>query len=352
MTQQSSVFDKLGTSRRKAVRVSEGDLIRRGKVFRDGELPLLVEPASEGVDLATWAERNRARIEDDLSTHGGILFRGFPLTQVEDFRRAVRGISSDLLEYKERSSPRHSVGENVYTSTDYPNDQPIFLHNENSYQQTWPMKIFFFCETEPEVGGATPLADVRKVHDRIDPEVREEFRRKGWMYVRNFGDGFGLDWRTVFQTDDTEQVETYCRERGIEVEWKGDGRMRTRAVRPALVRHPRSGEWVWFNHATFFHVSTLTDAVREVLLEEFDDEADLPANTYFGDGSSIPADVLEHLRGAYAECTVAFPWRRGDLLLLDNMKVAHGREPFEGARKVLVAMAEPCGWDALDHADA
>jgi alpha-ketoglutarate-dependent taurine dioxygenase len=317
-----------------------------------GELPLLIEPSSKDVDLAIWAGGCRERIEDDLSTHGGILFRGFPLAQVEEFRRAARGISDALLDYEERSSPRHSVGKKVYTSTDYPKNQPIFLHNENSYQHAWPMKIFFFCETEPEVGGATPLADVRKVHDRIDPEVREEFRRKGWMYIRNFGDGFGLDWRTVFQTEDPGQVEAYCRERGIDVEWRGGGRLRTRAVRPALVRHPRGGEWVWFNHATFFHVSTLTETLREVLLQEYDDEADLPANTYFGDGSPIPAEVLEHLRGVYADCTVAFPWQRGDLLLLDNMKVAHGREPYDGARRILVAMAESCSWDALSHADA
>ena len=29
------------------------------------------------------------------------------------------------------------------------------------------------------------------------------------MYVRNFGDGFGLDWRTVFQTDDRAAVEAH-----------------------------------------------------------------------------------------------------------------------------------------------
>jgi alpha-ketoglutarate-dependent taurine dioxygenase len=97
---------------------------------------------------------------------------------VEDFDRAVRAISGDLLEYRERSSPRHAVAGKIYTSTDYPPSEPIFLHNENSYQKTWPMRIFFFCNVQPAVGGETPIADTRRVYERIDPAVRDQFAAK------------------------------------------------------------------------------------------------------------------------------------------------------------------------------
>ncbi len=175
---------------------------------------------------------------------------------------------------------------------------------------------------------------------RIDPAVRDRFVEKGWMYLRNFGSGFGLDWPTVFQTDDRGEVEEHCRRGGIECEWRPDGNLRTRAVRPAVAEHPVTGETVWFNHATFFHVSTLEPALRETLLEQFSQE-DLPTNTFYGDGSPIEPEVLDSLRDAYRSETVRFPWQEGDLLLLDNMLVAHGREPFEGERLVLVGMAEP-----------
>jgi alpha-ketoglutarate-dependent taurine dioxygenase len=310
------------------------------------DLPLLIQPAMPGVDLAAWAGGHREEIDREILHHGGLLFRGFGLEIVDQFQAAVQAISGDLLEYKERSSPRHAVGDRVYTSTDYPPSEPIFLHNENSYQFTWPMRIFFFCAVEPTVGGETPIADVRKVFAAIDPEVRERFSEKGWMYARNFGDGFGLPWQTVFQTEDRAQVEAHCRKTGIELDWKEDGGLRARAVRPAVSEHPATGEPVWFNHATFFHVSTLTEAIREALLLEFD-ESDLPTNTYFGDGTAIPAEVLEHLRGAYRSHTVRFRWRKGDLLMLDNMLVAHGRAPYQGERKILVAMSDPMSWDAL-----
>ena len=45
--------------------------------------------------------------------------------------------------YMERSSPRHEVADHVYTSTDHPPRHPIALHNEQSYNITWPLRIFF-----------------------------------------------------------------------------------------------------------------------------------------------------------------------------------------------------------------
>jgi alpha-ketoglutarate-dependent taurine dioxygenase len=117
----------------------------------------------------------------------------------------------------------------------------------------------------------------------------------------------------------------------------------TRQIRPAVARHPRTGEMVWFNHATFFHVSTLASSIRDALLSQFSEE-DLPNNTYYGDGGPIEPGVLDELRAAYAEATRTFTWQTGDLLLLDNMLMAHAREPFTGPRSILVGLAMPASW--------
>jgi len=138
-------------------------------------------------------------------------------------------------------------------------------------------------------------------------------------------------------------VERECLRKGIKVEWKDDQRLRLTTVLPAVVKHPQSGELSWFNHATFFHITTLDPVLREVLLEEFAEE-DLPTNTYYGDGSRIEPEVLEELREVYRQQTVSFLYRAGDVMLLDNMLTAHGRAPYSGTRKILVAMA-----DAVDR---
>jgi alpha-ketoglutarate-dependent taurine dioxygenase len=347
-------FKMPGAIRRKAIltsHTSQEGLVKieplgqsHGGLYPEKPLPLLIRPALDGVDLVAWATNNRELLEKYLLKHGGILFRDFSLkgtrfvAPVEYFEQFITGVSGELLEYHERSSPRSQVSGNIYTSTDYPPDQSIFLHNENSYQQSWPLRIFFFCNISPQQGGETPIADVREVYNRINPAIRDRFRQKHVMYVRNFGAGFGLPWQTVFQTTDKKVVEEYCQRSGIECEWKSGNRLRTRSVRPAIVSHPTTGDPLWFNHATFFHWTTLEPTIRAALAAEFGEE-DLPNNSYYGDGTSIENAVLDELRQAYAQETVQFSWQKGDLLMLDNMLTAHGRTLFVGPRQILTGMS-------------
>lgn len=324
---------------RRAVGVSTAELTTERPLFPGGGVPLLVEPAVPGVDLAEWARDRHDWIEETLLKDGGILFRGFGIQSPERFEAVISAIAGHLLEYKERSSPRSQVAGNIYTSTDYPPDQSIFLHNENSYQHAWPLKIFFYCHIAAETGGETPIADVRKVLAAIPDEVRRRFEERGIAYVRNYRRGMGLPWQEVFQTEDPAEVDRYCAGAGLEPEWLEGGDLRTRSRRPAITRHPKTGELLWFNHATFFHITTLPEPIRNALLERFGEGA-LPNNTYYGDGSPIEPEVMETLRAAYHAATVSFPWQQGDVLLLDNMMVAHARSPFTGQRKVLVGMAE------------
>nr|WP_239087114.1 TauD/TfdA family dioxygenase [Actinoplanes digitatis] len=281
-------------------------------------------------------------IRRKLREHGAVLLRGYDVGGVDGFDRVVRTISGSPLAYTERSSPRSTIKGQVYTSTDYPPGEEIFLHNENSYQARWPLTLFFYCVRPPETLGATPLADTRQVYRAIDPAVRDEFAARGWRVVRNFTDGYGVPWQQAFGTGDRSEVEAYCVRNGMRPEWVGANGLRTRAVRRAVHRHPVTGETVWFNHIAFFHVTTLAPDVCEGL-RELMDEADLPTNSYYGDGAPIPDDVVAHLRQCYRDAQRRFDWQEHDVLVVDNMLAAHGREPFTGPRKIAVAMAEASG---------
>ncbi|HXM55344.1 MAG TPA: TauD/TfdA family dioxygenase, partial [Candidatus Dormibacteraeota bacterium] len=296
---------------------------------RGQSLPLVISPAAGERELIDHVAAHRDRIRTDLLAAGAILFRGFHMGGVDAFERVVAAISGEPLEYRERSSPRSRVEGNVYTSTDYPAGYPIFQHHESSYAQTWPLRLFFYCDIPAEQGGETPVADGRRVLGRIDPAVRRRFAEVGVMYVRNFGEGLGLSWSTAFQTEDPAEVERYCRASGMRAEWRPGGALRTRSVRPALVRHPLTGEELWFNHGTFFHVTTLEPAIRDYLVASYAPD-ELPANTFYGDGTPIEDDVLDHLRDCYRAETVSFPWRGDDVLLIDNMLASHGRAPYRG----------------------
>jgi alpha-ketoglutarate-dependent taurine dioxygenase len=315
--------------------------VSAGFLQEQSSLPRLYHSGDSDLDLARWAGDNLERLQSELAKYGGILFRNFGVTTPDQFEEFMRVISHDLLDYYERASPRTQVSGKIYTSTDHPPDQPIFVHNENSYRRTFNKRIFFYCDTPAGRAGQTPIADCRKVFNEIRPEVRSRFIEKGWMYVRNYGDGFGLPWQTVFQTTDRLAVEEHCRGNKIGVEWKDGDRLRTSATFPPVLKHPVTGEMSWFNHATFFHLSTLEPWVQEALMEEFDRPEDMPTNTFYGDGSSIEPEVLDEMRAAYGKHTVSFPWVKGDVLVLDNTLVAHGRAPYAGPRKILVGMSEP-----------
>ena len=325
--------------KRKAIDSSQTGLIKLEYLDSSPNFPLVIKPTVGGIDLITWTSQNRKFIETELLKYGAILFRNFEVKTATEFEQIIAAICDEALEYRYRASPRTQVSGNIYTSTDYPADQSIFPHNEHSYSPTFPLRIFFFCLTPPQQGGETPIGRNRNILQKIDREIQEKFQQKQIMYMRNFGDGFGLPWQTVFQTTEKEQVEEYCQQKNIKWEWKSGDRLRTRQVASAFVRHPQSQEKVWFNHATFFHISTLNSQVQKGLLSGFKEE-DLPTNTYYGDGSAIKPLVLEHLRQAYQQEMVTFSWQKGDVLLLDNMLAVHGRNPYSGDRKILVGMAK------------
>ncbi|HAA29710.1 MAG TPA: taurine catabolism dioxygenase TauD [Cyanobacteria bacterium UBA8553] len=331
---------QLATLKRKTVSVSYSNLVEAKPFYPETLMPLLVQPSVEGLNLATWAASDREFIETHLLKHRGILFRGFQMPDTAEFEQLLETLGGKLLKYSYRSTPRTHISGNIYTSTEYPAEQFIPLHNEMAYTQNWPMKIAFYCVHPAQQGGATPIADSRRVFERIDPNIRDYFLQKKVMYVRNYGNGLDLSWQTVFQTNNPLDVEEYCRKAKIEYEWKDNNRLRTRQVCQSVAIHPKTGEMVWFNQAHLFHVSSLDSTVRDSLLAEFKEE-DLPRNAYYGDGSPIESSVLDAIREAYQQEMIVFPWQKKDILLLDNMLAAHGRQPFMGSRKVLAGMAQP-----------
>lgn len=332
---------KLGLLSRKSVSLSPSDLVLMGNLDEGFPLPMLARPGVEGVSLRGWFANNRNQVAKLLASSGAILFRGFAIETAVEFEKIAEvGANGTLMNYSFRSTPRKEVEGKIYTSTEYPADQSIPMHNEMSYTSTWPLKIWFFCSRPALEGGETPIADSRRIYHRIDPGIRMQFEGKGVLYIRNYGDGLDLAWEDVFQTTDRSAVDRFCQEAGIEAEWKPGNRLRTQQRCQGIARHPATGESVWFNQAHLFHRSSLDPILLEKLIEAFGKDG-LPRDAHYGDGRPIEASVLEEIRAAYDEESVAFPWEPGDLLMVDNMLVAHGRRPFRGERKILVAMAEP-----------
>jgi alpha-ketoglutarate-dependent taurine dioxygenase len=308
-------------------------------------LPLLVSPgdgAASGIgELLDWIAAHRAHVDERMLVNGAILFRGFAVKSPALFARFTRAMSPRLLDGKEENVPRTRLAAGIYTSTEYPAEYTLSMHSEYSYSHAWPSRLYFCCIIAPREQGETPIVDNREVLRSLDPAIVAEFERKKVMYLRNLHDGrgFGLPWQTAFQTTEWSVVEQYCREHHIECTWTSTG-VHLRQVLDAVIHHPRTGEPVWFNQAPQFHPSDYPPAIYQSLLAAYKQESELPQNVCFGDGSPIDVQALAHIRETMQSKAVRFPWQEGDVLMIDNVLVAHGRMPFVGPRRILVAMSD------------
>ena len=292
-------------------------------------------------ELAERISRDREVLEDKFLNHGALLFRGAKVTSAEDFRTVVTALTPDLLAYTGGGSPRSKVEGRIYTSTEYVGTVHIPLHCEMSYTPRIPGRIWFFCLKNAESGGATPLGYLEEIGKRLPTEITARFREKGVRYTAfmNHGAGFGKSWQKTYETDDRDEVSALLDgEDRLEYEWRADGLFVSR-THPSHRRHSVTGEELWYNQAVNWHPAHLGMVNFDKMKKVFGDPETFPKMAFFGDGTSIPPEDILKIDEVSRDCERNFGWEEGDVVLVDNERVAHGRHAFEGERCVLVAMA-------------
>jgi hypothetical protein len=308
-----------------------------------GKPPVLrVEETGDAIpvvgDAAHWVADHRNMLRDFAAEHGALLVRGLGLSDASGAEKVFRELGS-LMSEKEAFASRRRHSEGVYSTSKWPPNQPMCLHHELSYTLQPPGLMMFACLVAPKNGGATPMADSTTILESLPPELVGRFERAGWLLIRNYNDDIGAPFAEAFGTDDRRAIERYCGANGIRFEWRDGGGLRTWQRRSAVVHHPITGRRCWFNQIAFLNEWTIAPEVREYLVDIYGEDG-LPFNTRFGNGDPIGADIVQTINEAYEANNVRERWQAGDLLLVDNIRTAHGREPFEGPREIVVGMAD------------
>ncbi|MGC4969132.1 condensation domain-containing protein [Streptomyces globisporus] len=335
---KTSKLQSLRSAKRRSVEITRISPVKTGFLPGLPETPLVLEPAAEDIDLPGWLRSNRELVDTYLHRHGALLLRGFHGGSVAAFEEAAGAICPTLFrEYGDL--PLEGESDQIYKSTPYPEDQSILFHNESSHLHTWPMRQFFSCVVAAREGGETPLVDCRNVYAKLRPELIEQFEKRKLRYVRNFIESVDVSWSRFYGTDDPAEVERKCAEAGVHFAWGPGGTLKTWRVADAVLKHPRTQEKVFFNQLALHHASCLDPETRQALVDLYG-EAGMPRNVYWGDGSVIDDDVVNEVREVMDRESLAFAWQEGDVLVIDNMLVAHSRRPFVGPRKIVVALGD------------
>jgi len=308
---------------------------QHGEVF-----PLVLACDGAAFDLAQaqgWVAKNKEGLLEKLSHHGALLFRGLPLGSDADFDAVIQSFALNNFTYAESLSNavRRNRTERVFTANEAPPSVSIYLHHEMAQTPIYPSKLFFFCEQASESGGATPLcrSDILlKELERVAPEFVADCREKGVRYsnVMPASDdpesGQGRSWRSTLSTDSPTAAEDKLRKLGYEWQWQdGDSLRVTTAVLPA-VRLTAGGREVFFNQ--------LIAAFRG-----WRDVRNSPEKSIrFGDDSEISSEAMARAIQLGDELSFDIPWQTGDMALVDNFLVMHGRRPFTGQRRILASL--------------
>ncbi|WP_405617082.1 TauD/TfdA family dioxygenase [Streptomyces sp. NBC_00076] len=309
---------------------------------RNGWAPFEVTPGDIGAEATAEAlveYLDSAGLDELLVREKAVAFRGFKVPE-DGLDPVLDRLLPRRLAYVHGNSPRTKVGSNVYTSTEYPQEYTISMHNEMSYAHAWPTRLAFYCAVAPATGGATPVVDAALWLESLDDEVREAFAA-GVRYTQNLhgGRGLGKSWQDTFETDDRDEVDAFLKEAQADWGWGPGDSLKVSQVRHATVRHPVTGAEVWFNQSDQWHPASLGDETAKALAQIMPTD-ELPQFVTFADGSPIPDAYVLQVRDRGLEHAVDADWREGDLLVIDNLLVGHGRRPFTGARRVLVAMSD------------
>jgi hypothetical protein len=236
-------------------------------------------------------------------------------------------------------------GQRLWATPEWPADRDMCVHNVQSYASVVPATVAYACLT-PGTGGAILLCDGAAVLNRLPADLGRRLAAHGWLLTRTYRPYVGLRWEHAFGTTDPAEVDAYAAANGVGAVWTADGALRTTQHCPAVVRHPSGGYPCWFGHVAFLNEWSLRAEEHDVLVGAFGVDG-LPFQTWLGDGSRFTADEIDEIQAAQDAVTVEIPLTAGDVLVVDNIRMASGRRTFAGDRDVVTALGDPVPSGAL-----
>lgn len=194
----------------------------------------------------------------------------------------------------------------------------IPLHGERHFMPNPPEVLFFHCAIPADHGGETRICDGTRLYQAFPADLQELFSGQALTYVRQHQ---AEVWREIYRTDSLPEVRKICRQSGIDLETHADGGITTRYTCSALKDTHRG---------TAFINNLLPFAWREV-----QEGRRYGSYVCFEDGSPITKEAALQIAALGERHGQAIPWQSGDIAMIDNRFMLHGRGHIADTRRAL-----------------
>ncbi|KAI3727277.1 hypothetical protein L1987_67090 [Smallanthus sonchifolius] len=200
-----------------------------------------------------------------------------------------------------------------------------------------PCKLFFFCEEEPGSGGETPIVLSHIIYEKMKerhPDFVSRLEEHGLTYIIIMSDDdypssfTGSSWKSAYMTDDKKVAEERAAKMGTKLEWIENGVKTITGPLPAIRFDKESERKTWFNN--------LTGPVNgEGKIYDQGTFIEL------GNGEVVPDEAMRDCLKILEEECVNIPWKKGDIMLVNNLTVLHSRLPLlKPPRRILASLCK------------
>ncbi|CAD6246669.1 unnamed protein product [Miscanthus lutarioriparius] len=243
----------------------------------------------------------------------------FPARTAADFDRAVDAFGYEELPYVV-AAPRTNVVGRVFTANESPPDQSIPFHHEMAQKLEKCGLIYTRVLGEGD-HSSSPIGRGWQSVFATSDKVVVDGNQKSWFHEKW---PVSLAYSNCYVQLDATSVPMHsylfdaswvlrAAARGMELEWTGDRVKTVTGPIPAVKWDERRGRKIWFVNMVAAYTG-------------WKDARNGRVNTVsFGDGSPLPGDIMDECGKILEEECVAIPWQQGDILLIDNWAVLHGR---------------------------
>lgn len=359
---------------------------------------IVAEKNATNLDILISYLRDRSEeIKSVLIEKGTIVIRGFDVKSPEDFQKVALTIFPNLQAEYPGGAPRKKVTEYVWTASEVASYLPISGHTELSYfPASRPDYILFFCEREAIRGGETPIIDMKAVLADLKLVLPQNFLGNNLitqiLMVKKAAVFFDVrtwklpwfrsakSWSSTFETEDKNLVEEIYRDKNRQLKWTENEDLIISSSMSPTIRHPLTKELLWSGIFPRFHLwgiaieswfvakyrkkmraflvflvlfsLTLIQSILKFLIAKSETRISrlnynlkipnwIPGkrevlNLFLEDRGTVSISTVYKIVKSYWKNAKPVALKSGDILILDNYRMGHGRLPNLGDRKMYV----------------